>query len=141
MLSQVCKYAIRAVLYLAERGDSDPLLCKEIASELGVPEQFLAKILQDLVRYKLLVSFKGRRGGFNLLRSTREITLLEIVEAVDGRVFGQECFLGFTTCSEESPCHVHEEWSEIKLNIMQMLSQKSVQQFADEAGRQPVDSA
>ena len=76
MLSQACKYAIRAVLYLAQRGGKDPLLCKEIASELDVPEQFLAKIMQDLVRHKLLVSFKGRRGGFNLLRSTRQISLL-----------------------------------------------------------------
>ena len=133
MLSQACKYAIRAVLYLAERDSGTPRLCKGIASELDVPEHFLAKILQDLVRNGILVSFKGRGGGFSVNRSTDEIGLVEIVEAVDGRVFGEESFLGFNTCSEEMPCQMHTQWVPIKRDIMRMLSEKTLQQFADEA--------
>ncbi len=133
MLSQACKYAIRAVLHLAERDTTAPQLCKIIASELEVPEYFLAKILQDLVRNGILVSFKGRGGGFSLERSTDEIGRVDIVEAVDGRVFGEECFLGFKTCDPETPCQVHAQWSAIKDDILQMLSEKTVQRFADEA--------
>lgn len=133
LLSQTCKYAIRAVMHLAERDSEDPELCKDIARELDVPASFLAKILQDLVRHRLLVSFKGRGGGFSLARSARQIRLLDVVEAAEGSPMGEVCVLGLPRCSEESPCQVHSEWRAIKADIMQMLSAKSVQQIVDEA--------
>ncbi len=133
MLSQACKYAIRAVLHLAERASGDPRLCKDIARELDVPADYLAKILQALVRHGHMASSKGRGGGFRLNRSADEIRLLDIVEAVDGRVFNTECFLGFELCDEDSPCQVHSEWTAIKRDIVQMLTEKTLRQFADEA--------
>ena len=133
MLTQACKYAIRATLHLAERSSGDPQLCKDIARELDVPADYLAKILQALVRNGHMASSKGRGGGFRLNHSTDEIRLVDIVQAVDGRVFGSECFLGFKVCDEESPCQLHSEWAAIKEDIVQMLSEKTLQQFADEA--------
>ena len=87
MLSQACKYAIRAVLHLAERASGDPRLCKDIARELDVPADYLAKILQALVRHGHMASSKGRGGGFRLNRSADEIRLLDIVEAVGRQGF------------------------------------------------------
>lgn len=125
ILSQACKYGLRAVVHLAGKGDQ-PVLSREIARELSIPEHFLAKILQDLSKNKLLLSFKGRGGGFRLARPAAEIRLLEVIQAIDGPQFGQGCLLGLPQCSDDAPCPLHYQWSEIKSRIMLALSATTI---------------
>ncbi len=132
IMSQACKYGLRAMVHLAQHS-GDPLLSRDIAKELNIPEHFLAKILQDLSKNKLLQSFKGRGGGFKLARTAEEIKLLEVVEAIDGPQFGQGCLLGLPECSDEAPCPLHYQWGEIKNSILQMLTKTSIKHVLEES--------
>jgi Rrf2 family transcriptional regulator, iron-sulfur cluster assembly transcription factor len=132
IISQACKYGLRAMVYLAQHCE-EPVLSRDIAKELQIPEHFLAKILQDLSKNKLLLSFKGRGGGFKLARQPQSIKLLEVVEAIDGPQFGQGCLLGLPECRDEAPCPLHYQWSDIKSSILHMLEQTSIQHVLEES--------
>ena len=132
IISQACKYGLRAMVHLAQDND-EPVLSRDIARELQIPEHFLAKILQDLSKNKLLHSFKGRGGGFRLARSPDAIKLLEVIEAIDGPEFGQGCLLGLPECQDEAPCPLHYQWSEIKGTILHMLEQTSIRHVLEES--------
>ena len=125
IFSQASKYAIRALIHLAEHAP-EPQLSREIARAIDVPGHFLAKILQDLSRVQLLQSFKGRGGGFKLAKSADQISLLEIVQAMDGPGFGQHCLLGLPGCSEIDPCPLHEHWVRHSTEIMAMLRSQTL---------------
>jgi Rrf2 family protein len=127
--SQATKYCIRAVLYLAEHGGEKPLMSRQIARALQVPEPFLAKILQQLSRQGILRSFKGRGGGFVLARPAREVYLAEVVETVEGPSFREGCVLGLDQCSAENPCHLHEQWGRFKEEMMEVLSRQSIEEM------------
>ena len=131
--SQATKYCIRAVLYLAEHSDGKPVMSRQIAAALQVPEPFLAKILQLLSKREVLRSFKGRGGGFVLARPAREIYLWEVAEAVDGPGFGEECILGLETCSAENPCQLHTQWSRFKLEMLEVFRQQSIEEVMQKA--------
>jgi Rrf2 family transcriptional regulator, iron-sulfur cluster assembly transcription factor len=132
IISQACKYGLRAMVHLAQHSE-EPVLSRDIAKELQIPEHFLAKILQDLSKNKLLLSFKGRGGGFKLARQPQSIKLLEVVEAIDGPQFGQGCLLGLPECRDEAPCPLHYQWSDIKGSILHMLEQTSIQHVLEES--------
>ena len=128
LLSQASKYGIRAAVFLAGHQGEEPVLGRDIARALEVPAPFLAKILQDLSRRGLLLSFKGRGGGFLLARPAASILLNEIVEALEGPHFGSGCLLGLPACSEEDPCPLHDDWSGIRDEILQLLSSRTLEQ-------------
>lgn len=130
--SQACKYCVRAVLYLAQHGSAKPLMTRQIAQALDIPEPFLAKILQQLSKQGFLRSFKGRGGGFMLARPAREIRLLEVVRAVEGSQFGENCVLGLPECTPENPCPLHQEWSKIKEELLEMLRRHSAEDMQPE---------
>ncbi len=131
LLSQACKYAIRAALHLAKH-DEELLLSRDIAHTLDIPEHFLAKVLQDLARARLLHSAKGRGGGFKLGRPADDIRLSEIVQAIEGLYFGDGCVLGLPECSDENACPLHSQWSGVKTSILEMLEQKTLGELAAE---------
>ncbi|MGM0375528.1 MAG: RrF2 family transcriptional regulator, partial [Bacteroidota bacterium] len=92
MLSTTCKYAVRAIIFIAQKGTSESRVnARIIASELGIPMQFLSKILQIFVRRELLQSFKGPTGGFFLAKDSHDISLFDIVEIIDGPAFFETC--------------------------------------------------
>jgi Rrf2 family protein len=84
-----CVYALHALEHLAAQGDGGPATARHIAEERGLPGDFLSKALQPLVRAGLLRSEKGPNGGFRLARPASRISLLEVVEAVDGPIRGE----------------------------------------------------
>ena len=99
MLSNSCKYGIRAVIYIA----SQPILngktgIKKISGDLDLPTPFLAKILQQLAKQKILSSSKGPHGGFSLLKDPKKITLLDIVNTIDGNDIFTNCVMHNGSC-------------------------------------------
>jgi Rrf2 family iron-sulfur cluster assembly transcriptional regulator len=130
--SRQCEYAIQGVLYLALKPRGEMTSIKELASRLGIPYHFLAKILQNLTHKGLLASQKGPTGGFSLGKPAEEMTIYQVVEAIDGPGLAQACVLGFRECSSRRPCSVHEQWAGIRDSISGMLMKKSIATMAQE---------
>ena len=130
MFSKACEYSIKIMAYMAAcQRDNMRVGLKEVASAINSPEPFTAKILQQLVRQGLLVSFKGPNGGFFLERPADKILLREIVEKIDGPSLIDTCVLGFKNCSGEKPCPIHHNYKPIKEMIQNELLSVSIAQI------------
>jgi len=103
---------------------------KNIAEESEIPTHFLAKILQQLARKGFLRSSKGPTGGFALRRAPDDITLLEIVDAIDGLAEYERCPSGITECNDEAPCGMHESWKELRSRIIGYLEGTTISDVA-----------
>ena len=122
MLSNTCKYALRALIYLAKFSEENSRIgIKKISEDLSLSSPFLGKILQNLVKQKLLVSTKGPNGGFALARKPEEITLWDIVIKVDGEEFFTNCLIGLEPCkshdSSKPYCPVHAQYEVLRGEI------------------------
>ncbi len=91
-LSRACIYALHGVAHMAEHGDFRLLAARDVAAARGIPRMFLTKALKPLVSARVLLCIKGPTGGFRLRRPADQITLLEIVEAMDGPIRGNVAF-------------------------------------------------
>ncbi|MEQ8927986.1 MAG: Rrf2 family transcriptional regulator [Fulvivirga sp.] len=113
MFSKACEYALKIMIYLnSKREDTHLAGLKEITKAIDSPEAYTAKILQQLVRSKLLISLRGPSGGFKV--ADRPITLLEIVVAIDGEKIVSSCVLGLEQCSAKHPCPVHQRFVSVR---------------------------
>ena len=88
-LTRASSYALHAVVFMAAQKDERPVASHVIAQARGIPERFLLKVLKPLVSAQILLSIKGPNGGYRLARQANEITMLEVLEAVDGPIRGQ----------------------------------------------------
>lgn len=113
ILSQTAIYALNAVLYLAEAKGKDLVRVDEIAKALGVPRNYLSKILHTLARAGLLASTRGPRGGFRLRMDPSKLTLERVVLAFDELGERSQCLLGRDFCSDRNPCAVHDRWKDV----------------------------
>ncbi|MDI6401243.1 Rrf2 family transcriptional regulator [Balneolaceae bacterium ANBcel3] len=116
MLSKACTYGILASLYIAResRKRDNYVPIGQMSEKLNISFHFLTKILQQLTSAGLLASMKGPKGGVRFKKPLHEITLLDIVIAIDGMELFQECLLGLPGCGDEEPCAVHNEWSKLR---------------------------
>ncbi|CUU00643.1 transcriptional regulator, BadM/Rrf2 family [Candidatus Thermokryptus mobilis] len=130
LLSKTTEYGIRAVLYIA-LNSSKYITTKEIAKELKIPKHFLAKVIQKLVRSKIIYSRRGRNGGFVLRKSPDKLKIIDVVLALEGDELFKKCVLGLPNCSDENPCSVHQNWSVIREQIKQMLSERTLKELLD----------
>ena len=134
MLSNTCKYAIRAVIYLAVHTKGDEKIgIKRIAEELQIPTPFLGKILQTLARTKVLSSTKGPHGGFGVGKDPSKVSLLELVEIIDGTDVFDLCIIGMKNCSsQEKHCTLHEAYSPTREVTRELFKRTSIEQLAAE---------
>jgi Rrf2 family protein len=132
MLSNSCRYGIRAVIYIASQpSENGKTGIKQISKDLNLPTPFLAKILQQLAKQKILNSSKGPHGGFSLMKDPRKITLLDIIRTIDGEDLFTNCVIHNRPCTsidqQKDLCPVHEEYSVIRTNLIEILSSKTIQ--------------
>jgi Rrf2 family transcriptional regulator, iron-sulfur cluster assembly transcription factor len=137
MLSNTCKYAIRALIYLGKHSeDGTKIGIKKISSDLSIPTPFLGKILQNLVKQKILVSTKGPNGGFGLGKKAEEISLYDIVKIVDGEDFFKNCLIGLRPCAihaiDEKPCPVHKRFGPIREQLCVFYQETTIGQIKDD---------
>ncbi len=131
MLSNTCKYALRALIYLGKFSEEDKKIgIKRIANDLDIPTPFLGKILQNLVKQKVLSSTKGPNGGFGLGKQPEEISLYEIVSIVDGEDFFKNCLISLQPCSthheEGKPCPVHNRFNDVREELCKFYKETSI---------------
>lgn len=130
MFSKSCEYAIKAMIFVAQKSkDGVRIGIKEIASGTDAPEHFVAKIMQDLSRRKLIHSVKGPNGGFYLDKHDLKSSIGDIVKAIDGDKLYTDCVLGLKACNERKPCPVHFEFKEIKKNLINMIDNNTIGEF------------
>jgi Rrf2 family protein len=126
------EYAIRAILFLARQSEDALVMSSEVAKKEDIPSHYLAKILQRMAKYGYVDSYKGRGGGFKITKLALDSSILEIVERIEGPVITLKCVTGLKECSDEHPCPLHDEWSELRDNIHNLISSKSVREVAEE---------
>ena len=129
--SRSAEYAIRAFVYLATVPDGKYAMVKQIAQESDIPSHFLAKILQQLARKGFLRSSKGPTGGFCLRQPAEELTLVEIVDSIDGLQEYHRCPGGMTECNDQQPCGLHDSWSVLRSRIMEYLEGTTIADVAE----------
>jgi Rrf2 family protein len=138
VLSRSSEYAIRALALLSTQGEGNSLHSKEIASELGLPPDFLTKILRRLTLTDIVSSQRGRTGGFRLERKPTEVSLLEIVTPFEGTLTGVECLVGQAYCSDRHACPLHHDWVAIRQRFWDLLERTALADIAERAVRGPV---
>lgn len=126
MLSRTGMHAVRAAAALARLPAGRFTGVGHIARQIGAPPNYLAKLLQLLVRHGVVQSQKGSGGGFRLARPPEELKLIEIVAPLEPLCRWRGCILGRSECSEQHPCVVHQRWSEIRSAYLRMLEQTTV---------------
>jgi Rrf2 family iron-sulfur cluster assembly transcriptional regulator len=128
--SRSAEYAIRAFVYLASAPPDQYVMAKQIAADTSIPAHFLAKILQQLARKGFLRSSKGPTGGFCLRQPPAQVSMLDIVDTVDGLQDYQRCVSGFPECNDEAPCGLHDSWKPIRSRIIEYLEGTSIADVA-----------
>lgn len=130
MFSKSCEYAIKAMIFVAQKSKDEVRVgVKDIANGIDAPEHFIAKILQDLGKKKLLNSVKGPNGGFYMDSKNLKNSISDIVKAIDGDSIYKDCVIGLKECSEKNPCPVHFIYKDIKKNLIDMLEQNTIADF------------
>ena len=127
------EYGIRGVLYLAQQDEGRVSMLSAIANVQDVPPRFLAKIFQALAKAGLVKSHRGAKGGFSLARSAAEITIKDVIEAIEGPIHLNLCLLSEGECSREKICPAHAVWEEAQEKMMGVLMRAN---FADLAKKE-----
>jgi Rrf2 family protein len=103
-ISRAGEYGVLGLLHLARQPAGQPVMIDAVSRDEGIPKSFLAKIFQDLAKVGLLRSQRGAGGGFILARSAEQISILEIIEAIDGRIALQRCLGDAPDCEKRDGC-------------------------------------
>lgn len=127
MLSNTCKTAIKAVIYLASKDENgEKMGVKEIAQQINASEHTVSKILQNLVRQKIVNSIKGPTGGFYITKAQQLQPIITIVDTIDGKHLFEECGLGLSKCSSSHPCPIHDDYKKGREIIQKLFMTKTI---------------
>jgi Rrf2 family protein len=122
-------YALRAVVHLAEHAGEGLVPAAVIARRESIPREYVAKVLRALSRAGIVSSLRGRGGGARLLREPRRLSVLEVVEAVDGPVALNRCLIRPGTCPRDDDCKVHRFWARTQRQLVAAMSRAKISQF------------
>ena len=124
-LNRESEYAIRALVLLAIEGDR-PLSGREIATRVDVPERFMARVLAELGWAGIVTSRIGRSGGYILGRDPERLSLLEVVECVEGPARSSRCVLRQQGCDPDLPCAIHPVWAAAQDGVIDTLGETTL---------------
>jgi Rrf2 family protein len=129
-LTKRSDYAIRAMLSLTMASDG-LLSSRKIAEEMKIPPRFLPQIMGDLTRAGLVSAHPGRAGGYQLAQKANTVTLLRVIEAVEGDPHRQICVMRGTACGEDGECGVHDVFYAAEKAILEQLNGATLQGIID----------
>lgn len=130
MISKQSQYVLRALSYLVTT--SEMMDIKTIAKKEKIPLHFLATLMQDLARKKIVSSKKGKYGGFYLTEKQKSISLFDVISIYDGSDKFTSCGMGFQKCSEKSPCALHHYYKKFREELLQTLKSKKIKDLVKE---------
>ncbi len=131
LLSKACIYGVRASLYMALVYHKDSYISiRDMSQKLDISFHFLTKILQQITQAGLMHSYKGPNGGINLSKNPREITIIEIIDAIDGLDVFTECVIGLPGCGKNKPCPLHEKWAIARQELQDMFENTTLHEMA-----------
>jgi len=130
IFSSPTEYAMRGLSELALRGDDQRIMLDELVAGTNLPRDFMAKVFQRLVHAGLLRSAKGRGGGFSLGRPAHQITMMQIVEAIDGTQTMDRCVVGLEKCHDDMPCPQHDLYKPIRQRLKAYLNTTTLADLA-----------
>ncbi len=129
-LTKAGEYGLRAVRYLVENIDQERISIGDISINKKIPEPFLRKLFKPLVQQGIINSTRGVAGGVRLARSPKDITVLEVVEALEGPLALNECLLDDTACEFLSECGMHDVWEEAQAAMAKVLRARNLSDLA-----------
>ncbi len=127
------EYGIRGVLYLAQQDEGKVSMLSAIAKSQDVPPRFLAKIFQALAKAGVVKSHRGAKGGFSLARPASEITIKDVIEAVEGPIYLNVCLMEAGECNRTSLCPMHAIWEQAQEQMMAVLARANFSELVDKA--------
>lgn len=132
MFSKTTEYALRATIYIAQKSNEKRKLpITEISKAIGSPPSFTAKILQALAKNdKIVSSVRGPGGGFFLSAKADKLPVMAVLEAMNEDTTLTDCVLGLESCTSKKPCPLHEQYQEIRHELVSMFNQKSIGEIA-----------
>jgi Rrf2 family iron-sulfur cluster assembly transcriptional regulator len=141
MLSNSCRYGIRAVIYLADQPlSAGKTGIKKISKDLHLPMPFLAKILQQLAKKKILSSSKGPHGGFSLFKDPKKITLLDIVNTIDGQDIFTNCLMHNGSCEglekDKVRCPMHEDYEKSRRELVKLFNSRTIYELVMKSNKE-----
>lgn len=143
-ITRAAEYAIRGILYLCSKPEGSVCLLNEISERQQIPPSFLSKIFQNLSRAGIVSSSRGTGGGFTLSKDPHEITLLDILEAIEGEISLNVCLTNGNACENRPTCAVHNVWREAQEHLFDLLRKHNFAELAEtsrklgeEAAREP----
>jgi Rrf2 family iron-sulfur cluster assembly transcriptional regulator len=129
-ITRQADYAVRAMIYLSRLPLGKRVSTAAISEAEGVPLPFLTKVISRLATARLVVTSRGMSGGVSLSGSPEEITLRQVIEAVDGPILLNRCLLRPGTCELEPYCAAHEVWTDIQTRFVQDLEAVTMRELA-----------
>lgn len=137
MLGKTSEYAIRALVYIFIQNTKGKRPgFKDVARMINSPEQFTAKVLQNLTRSGILSSMKGRGGGFFFENLSKPLTLFEVIKSIEGEAYFFKCGFGLEHCDANNPCPMHEDYSKVRESFYRFVSQQTIQLLAEKIDEQ-----
>ncbi len=131
-LSKKADYALMAMKHLALRGDHGSSSAREIAEQYDIPVELMAKILQRLVRRRLLASHQGTRGGYQLARVPAQISVADVIQAIDGPVTVTACVTDEGACDQFAKCSVRDPLRRVRERIVAALDECTIAELASD---------
>ena len=134
MFSKSTEYALRAIIYLAQKSSVEHKIgITELSEAIDSPKSFTAKILQKLTKdNRLISSVTGPSGGFFLTDQAKKKSLLHVLTLLEDEGIITGCILGLKECSEKNPCPMHSEYKKIKPQLLNMMDDKTILELAKE---------
>ena len=132
-ITRQADYAVRAVLYLARLEPNQRAATSQVAQEQHIPPSFLAKIISQLSIAGLLHTSRGARGGVTLAREPKEITLLEVIEAIDGPIMLNECVSENSICTFDDECPLRPVWCDAQEELVSRLKNTNFQHLLEQS--------
>ena len=129
-ITRQADYATRAILYLARVEKGERVATSQVAKEQKIPPSFLAKIISQLSIAGLLNTSRGAHGGIKLARNARDISLLEVIEAIDGPINLNMCVEGEGNCMFEENCPLRPVWCDARKELVTKLKNTTFAQLA-----------
>jgi Rrf2 family protein len=131
-LTRAGEYAIRCILYMSKQGREKLVSRKEIADACEIPHHFLAKIAQELAKAGIIEIRQGAKGGFILIKDPYDISMLQVIEAIIGEIYLNDCIARPESCKASPVCSVHKVWETARQQLRTTLGSVTFQQLLDE---------